>query len=212
MHNYFLKKNTKSKYKQGLSLIETIVAISIFALSILGILVILGGGIANTNYAKNKVIASFLAEEGIETIRNIRDTYDQYSPSPDGWVDFRDKLTVAGCSSNPHGCYFDIQKDINNVTYDMFAASNRPMPITKIYFTSCPITGCIPLLYDSSLGSYTYTSNGSYTTSTGMRRTIKMEINGFNTDEIKITSIVTWVQGTQTRTVAFADIFFNWIQ
>lgn len=58
---------------KGFTLIETLVAISIFTMSILGLLSILASGISNTNYAKQKMAATYLAQEGIEYARNVRD-------------------------------------------------------------------------------------------------------------------------------------------
>lgn len=213
MKFYFLKKNTINKFKRGFSLVETLIAISIFSIAISSMMVVLGNGIVNTNYAKRKAIASFLATEGIETIRNLRDTYDQYSLSPDGWVDFRDRLTIAQCEANQHGCYFDIEKDINGfVGYDLFDPANRPSPLFNIYIGPCALVGCSEILYDTSNGKYTYTANGSLTVPTGMFRTIKMEVNRINPDEVKIISTVYWTQGSTTNSISYYDTLFNWIQ
>jgi Tfp pilus assembly protein PilV len=56
-------------------LIETLVAVSIFSLSILSLMAVLAQGISDTNYAKQRIIAAYLAQEGIEYVRNMRDTY-----------------------------------------------------------------------------------------------------------------------------------------
>src|SRR3989344_5287897 len=79
----------KSKNK-GFTLVETLVALSIFSVSILGLLVALSQGLADTGYAKKKVAAAYLAQEGIEYIRNMRDTFMIYSNDPQtGWEDFK---------------------------------------------------------------------------------------------------------------------------
>src|SRR3989338_963368 len=64
------KKNRKS----GVTLVEGLVAVSIFPLSVLAMLVSLGQGLSNIDYAKKKLIAEYLAQEGIEYVRNLRDT------------------------------------------------------------------------------------------------------------------------------------------
>lgn len=61
------------------TLVETLVAISIFTVSILGLMLVLASGISNINYAKNKITASYLAQEGIEYVRNMRDTDGLYT-------------------------------------------------------------------------------------------------------------------------------------
>ena len=47
---------------RAFTLVETLIALSIFSVSIIAMMSILGGGIANTNYAKNKMTASYLAQ------------------------------------------------------------------------------------------------------------------------------------------------------
>ncbi len=71
----------------GFTLVETLVAISIFTVSILGLMSVLSSGISSTIYAKQKMAASYLAQEGIEYIRNIRDTDVLYMGGGD-WFSF----------------------------------------------------------------------------------------------------------------------------
>lgn len=213
MKFYFLQNHTINNPKRGFSLVETLIAVSIFSLAISSVMVVLGNGIVNTNYAKRKAIASFLAIEGIETIRNLRDTYDQYALSLDGFVDFRDRLTIAQCEVNQYGCYFDIEKDAAGFSgYNIFDPANRPSPLLNIYIAPCAIAGCSEILYNTSNGKYTYTPNGSITTPTGMYRTIKMETSRTNPNELKIISTVYWTQGTKTNSISYYDTLFNWIQ
>ena len=72
---------------------ETLVAISIFSVSILGLMSILASGISNTNYVKQKVMASYLAQEGIEYIRNMRDNAVLYT-SGGNWNSFRNTPNI----------------------------------------------------------------------------------------------------------------------
>ena len=77
-----------NKLNTGFTLVETLVAVSIFSISILGMMSVLGSSIANTNYAKRKIIATYLAQEGIEYIRNMRDTAVLYNGGGN-WNSFR---------------------------------------------------------------------------------------------------------------------------
>lgn len=72
----------------GFTLVETLVAISIFTLSILSLMSVLASGISNTTYAKNKIIAGYLAQEGIECARNTRDNYVLFSDVTHDWNKF----------------------------------------------------------------------------------------------------------------------------
>src|SRR3990170_1749725 len=72
---------------RGFTLIETLVALVIFTTSITVLISVTGSGVANTNYAKNKFIASYLAQEGVEMVRNIRDNA-WLDPAGGGWSKF----------------------------------------------------------------------------------------------------------------------------
>ena len=87
---FILSQQGKQNKKNGFTLIETLVAVSIFTMSIMALLVVLTQGIANNNYAKKKILASYLAQEGIEYIRNMRDTYTLYTGVPgNSWNGFK---------------------------------------------------------------------------------------------------------------------------
>lgn len=58
----------------GFTFIEVIVAIFILSTGILSLVVIVDKSIASVTEIKTKFIAAYLAQEGIEIIRNIRDT------------------------------------------------------------------------------------------------------------------------------------------
>jgi prepilin-type N-terminal cleavage/methylation domain-containing protein len=87
MTKRYFKKVHKSN--SGFTLVETLIAISIFSVSIIAFMSILGGGISDTSYVKTKIIASYLAQEGIEYVRNMRDNYVLYTnDTGHTWNDF----------------------------------------------------------------------------------------------------------------------------
>ena len=191
-----MKKVVKQKNK-GFTLVETLVAISIFTMSILALLVVLTQGISDTNYAKNKIIASYLAQEGIEYIRNMRDTfmlYDSIDPQT-GWNSFRTKLINASCEA-ANGCYFDDQ----NLNY-----ANPAQPMAGI--TVVPRgSSCPALLYDEITGKYGYAAG----VNSGFTR--KISINVVSPDEIKLVSTLSWAQGSGNYSMVFSETLFNWIE
>jgi len=183
MKQKFLQKN------KAFTLVETLVAISIFSISILGLLSVLTTGVVNTTYDKNKVVASYLAQEGIEYMRNMRDTYvlyDTTSPS-NGWTLFRNKLT--SCTSSVASCGF------NNVA---------PGPSTTI----SPCSGNTCELY---LNQGVYSIDHSTGGDSGFARKVWMTVVDAN-KEVKIFSEIDWKQGSNTSTITFSENLFEWVE
>lgn len=85
--------------KTGFTLIETFVAITILVLAILGPLAMFARVIMNANYAKNQVIAFYLAQEGLELVNNIKDNNIKKDIK---WLEGLDGCKgSAGCNINP---------------------------------------------------------------------------------------------------------------
>lgn len=210
MKNFIQQKNTgftptlfKGKgvglsSRRGFTLVETLVALAIFSVSILGLMSVLSQGISDTSYAKRKNIAAYLAQEGIEYMRNIRDTYVLYSEDGSiGWDVFKTKLisSPAKCHLD-NGCYFDDQ-DLNY--------NNQVQPITGIYMIECGVT-CASLLYDSDTGKYNYITGDN----SGFIRKIQVDLISGN--ELKISSTVFWTQGSGTYQMTFSENLFRWVE
>jgi len=66
--------NNNPKNQKGFTLAELLITIFVFTVGILGIYLVVQNSYATLNYAKNRLIAIYLAQEGIEIVRNIRDT------------------------------------------------------------------------------------------------------------------------------------------
>lgn len=174
-------------FRSGFTLVETLVAISIFSLSILGLLSVLSQGIADINYAKQRMVAEYLAQEGIEYVRNMRDTYTLYHPASgqDGWDDFVAKLAPCVAAT----CGFDTEKSA--------------LEAGSVF--QCPPENCN--LFHSG-GAYRLSIYGG--TDSGFRR--RIQVSQVTADEIQVYSRVDWVQGSGSQEVTFYESLFNWIQ
>ena len=64
----------KLKKKNGFTFIELIITVFVFITGVLGTFLLSQNFIFNTQISVSRLTASYLAQEGIETIRNIRDT------------------------------------------------------------------------------------------------------------------------------------------
>lgn len=183
---------------RGFTLVETLVAISIFTMSVITLIVILSQGITNINYAKQKVIAEYLAQEGIEYIKNIRDTnVISATTTSVGWTAFKAQMST--CFSID-GCYFDDN--------DLLEGGSSAT-VKNIGINACPPGACPKLLYDlgnNSNGKYNY----NYGLSSPFSRTITMIPNG--NDEVEVKSVVSWTQGSGLHSISFSNSLFNWIE
>ncbi len=193
----FLKKIKKNKLKKGFTLVETLVALSIFIISVVGIMTVLATGLTNITNAKNKMIATFLAQEGIEYVRNVRDTYVLYDPngSGDAWNDF--KAYTLLCTS---GCYLD------TISLD-FLEQNHPITASGIV-KNCSNNNCPTITYNSNTGKYLSGGAGGGVKTVFVR---KITLSLIENDEIKATSTVTWGSGN-SKSVSFTQNLFNWIE
>ncbi len=194
-----VQKNKSRAYpehsRRGFTLIETLVAITIFTFSIVAMITVLGGGLKDTNFAKNKMTASFLAQEGIEVMRNIRDTFVLYDENSIGWSDFITHINNCNTASNQYGCFIHLEDLI-------YTEPNKP--ITQVEIEPCDNSLCTELEFHESTGSYDY-NNGN---PSGFFRGIYVE--QISAKEIAIISSVYWKAGSGTQRVSFVDYLSNW--
>lgn len=74
MKNFNLKLNIE-KIKSGFTLIEALVSIALILIAVIGPLSLTFNAINSIRQNKNRIIASYLAEEVIENFRNYRDDF-----------------------------------------------------------------------------------------------------------------------------------------
>lgn len=182
-------KNNPTLTSQGFTLIETLFAILIFSAALLSLMVIASRGISATNQVKNETTAYYLAQEGLEVVRNIRDSnfVVATAQSTTPWsVNFADAGTV-DCTGTS-GCY---------VTY------NQAFPPAL-----APISGNAAEIKLDSNGTY-----GNTGTSTGFNRVIRVipqNQNGGTIEEYLIESQVSWQAKTILRSVTLQTILKKW--
>lgn len=175
-------KKTMPKLVSGFTLVETLIAISIFSFSIVSLMTFLSQGIFNTNYAKNKIIAEYLAQEGIEYVRNMRDT-DMLYPVNGNWSAFTTEMNKCLVANT---CGFDVTVS---------------PPSTML----CATHNACKVYTNSTNGYYTINSSDVYS---GFTRTIQATV--INANEVKIISSVKWSQGSGNYNITMTENVFNW--
>jgi Tfp pilus assembly protein PilV len=68
-----ISSRRKARISRGFTIIETLVAVTILMIAVAGPLVVASKGLNAALYARDQVIASYLAQESMEAIKNQRD-------------------------------------------------------------------------------------------------------------------------------------------
>lgn len=68
-----MTKNTKRKLK-GFSIAETLIATSVLVIGLLALLILVANTMKNSIDSRDQILATALSQEGVEIVRNFRDT------------------------------------------------------------------------------------------------------------------------------------------
>lgn len=177
-------KHTKHM-NRGYTLIETLVALSILVAVVAGAATAAQTAISASLFSKNQTIAFYLAAEGIEMIRNTRDTNILSGAS--SWL-----TGIAELPTDP--CYFGKACMVDSTTNTLIPCSGG--------FGTCP-----SLKQQSSTGLYGYSSSSGWVTSTFKRELMLTQVNA---DEVTITVIVYWRKGPVLRQFKVRENIFKW--
>lgn len=168
--------------KPGFTLIETLVAISILVLSLASPLSIASNALKSAYYARDEVTAFYLAQEGLEYVRAVRDQNWLASPAQD-WLTDLDGGTGASRDCVHTSCVVDFP---------------------NFEHTSCPGT-CPALLVSDNGGLYNQLSG----TPSPFTRTVS--VTELSPTEVKVTVMVTWLSGQINRSFSLSENLFNWL-
>lgn len=178
---------------KGFTLIETMVAITILTLAISGPLFTANRAIVAAQSARDQLTASYLAQEGIEYVRAMRDNeylsaYSQpgaTNVSATAWSNFL-ASSISQCRTMT--CTLD------------------PGSVSSV-FAPCSGNSCTPLyLTQLSNGTYGYTEQGG--TATPFTRTV--QVIDISSNDERIVSKVSWSFHSIPYSVTISDHITPW--
>lgn len=161
-----LKKNS------GFTLLEALVAVSILMVAVSAPITIAQKGLSSAVYSKDQMIASYLAQDVIEYIKNKRDEVSINNPN----FDWDDLNILSGCivdditTSDNVGCQIDTTKEVEDAIL--------------------PYSNSVALRKDPN-SFYSYSNGG---TETKFKRQVQIKLNdiGDNQDEALVVVTIRW--------------------
>ncbi|MFA5392105.1 MAG: type II secretion system protein [Candidatus Paceibacterota bacterium] len=174
-----LRRNSKA-----FTLVEALVALSILIVGIISGFILVAKALYGVTIIQDRLTASFLAQEGLELVRQIRDT--NYLKTLGG------TSTDWNSSLKTNGEYL-IFADIDTGTV------NLPLPSWQDK----------SLYYHAASGLYNYDDTGD-AISTVFKR--KIVITNIRPDEIRIQTIMNWKSKNISFNFTVEDHLFNWLK
>ncbi len=200
LNNMKLPKKQKNR---GFTLIETMIAVFILVVAFNGLLGLIANSIYYGRYSKNDIVANYLVQEVLDSVRNDRDTiaFQKIAEVGSGWNGFLAKYGYPNsyCFS-ANGCEIEVA----SITTDISACSGSA--------GSWGTVGCRVLNYDDRATNqdfYTYkTPQGAVPSN--FKRKINMSINSSLNDQLDITVSVEWLNGNLVRSKTLKTSLLNW--
>ena len=171
---------------KGFTLLEVIAAIFILTVGAGSSFILISQTLSAVSLVRENLIASYLVQEGIEIVRNIRDTnWLQLSPWDDGLI----------CSLPP--CHFQADYTTRTFTGTDFEKCSDPG-------YNCHSYDGVPLKIDGAI--YNYTSG----TETKFKREITIE--KVDSDNIKVEVNVEWLEKGRPHNLKALEYLTRWYQ
>jgi prepilin-type N-terminal cleavage/methylation domain-containing protein len=184
----FLNKNKKEC--KGFTIIETLVAVAILMISVAGPLTVAHKGLMASIYTRDNVTASYLAQDALEYVKNIR---DNHKIQGDYWLGAGEENLARCTSVTAYHCSVD-------------TSAGNPFNGDGMFFCEdgSP-TAC--RLYKNSEG---YTMNPDGGTLTPFRRYFYIVPNSISpTTQATLYVVVEWQTGVLNNSVTYKTEIFD---
>jgi prepilin-type N-terminal cleavage/methylation domain-containing protein len=181
-----------SKTIRGFTLIETLVAITILMISIVGPLTIASKGLVAAAGSRDQVVASYLAQDLMESVKNLRDSYlvqAESVGSTNGWATF-----LGTC---PGAILCGMETAPNNL---LSPSPGQPFPCASAPFCA--------MYTDPIKQYYEYETNGGTNIPTLFTRTFTLTQES-NPDVAFLQVTVSWKEAGVTNSIVLNSVLFN---
>ena len=192
----------------GFTLIETLIAILILTLSIVGPFQVVQGVLSSAYNARDQLVAAGLAQEAMEYTRMVRDSNYLYNAQVGAntvtWLNGMDGNNGPNCYYSPapangnHPCR--IEPRAMDVTSSRFYANGSLVLCTDSTGLSCPHP-----LYVDSFGVYNQQDIGTVS-----KYTRVMTLTKINDHETMVTVTVTW-ENHGAKSVTVSENLQDWL-
>lgn len=170
--------------KRAFTLVETLVAITILMIAVAGPLTIANKALRSALYARNQVVANYLAQDAMEMVKNIRDNVF---------------LTSGGATWPPSG------------SHPLSGCINGTCTIDTITSVATISTGSGNLCLQSTTGKFTHSCT-SPNTPTLFTRTFQLITVPTNPNEYTVIVTVTWPEGVTAFSEILKGSIYNAIR
>ncbi|HEY4493091.1 MAG TPA: prepilin-type N-terminal cleavage/methylation domain-containing protein [Candidatus Paceibacterota bacterium] len=184
-----------SKYQQGFTLLETLVALAIMMIAIASAFGLAPEGLVGARFAKNQTAATYLAQEGLEIVHNMRDSAMFFAPNlanPDNWL-----INISGCIGRK--CV------VNPVEEKLEVCGSSCPPLQSVQTLDGGLAYGNGLIFasDSTVQNTIFTREITVTK-------VRNEIIGRDDTEAVITVKVSWKEGRVTKVTEISETLFDW--
>jgi prepilin-type N-terminal cleavage/methylation domain-containing protein len=188
---------------RGFTLVETLVAIFILTVALVGLMTVAKNDFFVVRYARNQMIATSLMQEGLEYVRADRDGAAQQADwTWDSWLDGYTSST-AGCATSK-GCVVD--------PYVQIGSHVRACPSGTYPKGGCPELTFYPdqpfYAYDKSYDYGSINTNDAYATT--FARKITFTVTEDDPNQVLVTSTVYWQNGNAPVSASQSMLLTNW--
>ncbi len=187
-----------AKKEKGFTLIEALVAISILLIAIATPMSIAQKGLSDAEISKDEATASFLAEDAIEAVKNIRDNTALKAETDSTVTDW-----LSGLDDNCVSSYCNIDtRDLNVLAYNPQDPNSNPSQMEIARDTSGNFLYFVPLISNPPVGE----------SPSIFSRYINIIPNpsSSNPNEAEVNVKVSWQSPGGSQSVIISDFIYNY--